>query len=171
MCSLTSIACGRWSLVTNWGEVARRSSWAFKLLELCLYNNNNWWAATNLIVPTVSRTTVGVLAMSDYRCNSKNFIHGVKVIFASRADTEPNEPGNLLKYTHTSLYTYAEVAQLSPCNMPKACSPKPPRYGWRKKSDEVRSTSFLKTLNIPAFKRGWVINAFSFKARGGGLSN
>ncbi len=25
-CNLTIIACGRWSIVINWGEVARRSS-------------------------------------------------------------------------------------------------------------------------------------------------
>ncbi len=40
-CNLTTSACGRWSLVTNQGEAARCSSWAFKLLALCLSNNNN----------------------------------------------------------------------------------------------------------------------------------
>ncbi len=40
-CNLTTIACGRWSPVINQGEVARRSCWTFKLLALCLSNNNN----------------------------------------------------------------------------------------------------------------------------------
>ncbi len=40
-CNLTTIAWGRWSLVTNQGEVASCSSWPFQLLVLCLNNNNN----------------------------------------------------------------------------------------------------------------------------------
>ncbi len=40
-CNLTTIACGRWSLVTIQGEVARRSCLAFEFLALCLNNNNN----------------------------------------------------------------------------------------------------------------------------------
>ncbi len=39
--NLTTIACDRWSLVTNWGEVARRSSWAIELLAVRL-NNISW---------------------------------------------------------------------------------------------------------------------------------
>ncbi len=40
-CNLTTIACGRWNLVTNWGEVVRRSSWAFKLFVIFLNNTKN----------------------------------------------------------------------------------------------------------------------------------
>ncbi len=46
-CTLTTMARGRWSLVTNVDEVARGSSVASKLLALCLnsYNNNNFTIA------------------------------------------------------------------------------------------------------------------------------
>ncbi len=37
-CNLTIIVCGRWSLVINYGDVAMRSSLAFKRLALCLNN-------------------------------------------------------------------------------------------------------------------------------------
>ncbi len=54
-CNLTTIECGRWGHVTNEGEVARRSSWAFKLLALCLnINNNNWMGSTSQLVFLIS---------------------------------------------------------------------------------------------------------------------
>ncbi len=41
-------ACGRWSLVTNLGQLGSRSSWAFKLLALCQGNNNKAKVATRM---------------------------------------------------------------------------------------------------------------------------
>ncbi len=40
-CNLTNIACGRWRLVTDKGEVSRLSSCAVEVLEPCLNNSNN----------------------------------------------------------------------------------------------------------------------------------
>ncbi len=55
-CNLIAIACGRWSLVNNKSELARRSSWAFQLLALCLsYNTNSNNVLSTWYIKTVGR--------------------------------------------------------------------------------------------------------------------
>ncbi len=81
-CNLTTIACGRRSLVTNQGEVAWHFSWAIEFLALCLNNNNiNCWITIH---------DMGILADAFYLGRLK-VLRGSRIVLRGASIIQSNQ--------------------------------------------------------------------------------